>query len=62
MSPKRKVHLKKIHRSAGAHFVLISKQSVEELGLKAQDENCQLIEYANPVKDELVFKVMRLGV
>lgn len=54
--------LKKVQRSAGAHFVLISKDSVEALKLRAQDPNCLLVEVADSVKDQIVFKVMRLGV
>jgi len=44
-----------------ACFVVISKEAVETLKLKAQDDSCQLIEIPSPAKDLLIFKVVRLG-
>jgi len=59
MQPKTKVSMKKIHRTSGSCFVLISKEAVDKLKLKAQDPNCQMVEVVRP-PDTLIFKVVHL--
>jgi hypothetical protein len=44
-----------------SNFILISKDAVEKLNLKAQDPDCQMVEIADPAHNQLIFKVLRLN-
>lgn len=51
------VPLKKIQRGGGGqHYILISKEAMRKLRLRAQDENCKMVELVDVANKRLIFQ------
>lgn len=50
---------KKLQKSTSGYSVLVSKEAVKQLGLKAQDDNCKLVEYIDREGHRLIFQVIK---